>query len=235
MDVDLERADVAAMWTQWSRFPGAVVRRVGGLHVFAAPGAPWLTQVCGLGFDGGVDDLEEALALAPGARVTVVGGGVPRVLEELGHAPVVRLVRMWAPARPPRRGDLRVEVVGPEQADLVAAVAAVASGLDLPAWWTGPLGAPGWTQVVAYDGDRAIATGGLHVADGRAYVGAAATVPDARGRGAQTAMLAARLRIAAELGAARVTVKVESGSASHRNLRRAGFVDAYDVTQWDPG
>lgn len=232
MDAALEDAEHAAMRTQWCGLPGATVAQVGGLHVFAAAGPPWLTQVCGLGLSGSVDDLDAALARAPGALVQVVEGRVPDVeLERRGYRrgpPLARLAAMSAAEQP----RLRVEVVGREQAALVEELARTGFGLDLPGWLTAPLGRPGWTQVVAYDEGVPVATGGLHVAGSPGWVGAAATVPVWRGRGAQTALLAARLRLAAEQGAARVSVKVEPGGTSARNLRRAGFVEAHRVTQW---
>ena len=232
MDAALEQAELAAMRTQWSGLPGATVAQVGGLHVLAAPGPPWLTQVCGLGLSGSLDDLDAALARAPGALVQVVDGRVPGAeLERRGYRPATALVRLAAPAAAGDPG-LRVEVVGRDQGALVAELCRHGFGLDLPQWWTAPLGRPGWTQVVAYDGAEPVATGGLHVSGGLGWVGAACTVPAARGRGAQAALLAARLRLAAEQGAARVSVKVEPDGPSWRNVRRAGFAEAHRLTQW---
>lgn len=228
------------MATMWGGLPGATVRRVGGLHVFASAGPPWLTQVCGLGFEGDARDealgeaLDEALSAAPGALVQVVDGlGGQELLSARGYAPATRLRRLVAvPHRAAVASTWRMAAVGPEAADVVAAVAGEGFGLDLPAWWAAPLGAPGWTQVVAYDGEIPVATGGLHVQDGRGWVGAATTVPAARRRGAQTALLGERLRRAAEQGARSASVKVEPRSGSYRNLLRAGFRDIHGLTQW---
>ena len=103
-----------------------------------------------------------------------------------------------------------------------------------PDWFSAPLDAPAWTQVVAYDGVVPVATGALHVSGPVAWVGAASTVPGHRRRGAQSALLAHRLQLAATEGATRVVAKVEPGSGSERNLRRAGFEPAYGVVQWRP-
>jgi GNAT superfamily N-acetyltransferase len=236
MDADLELAELAAMRAQWSGLPGGTAVQVGGLHVFAAPGPAWLRQVCGLGLTGGTEALDGALGRVPGALVSVVDGVLPVAeLERRGYRPELQLLRLAAaPAAPAAREswDWRVEVVGREAAALVSAVAGAGFGLELPHWWAAPLGAPGWTQVVAYDGAVPVATGGLHVASGGGWVGAATTVPAVRGRGAHAALLAARLRLAAEQGAQRVSVKVQPGSASHRNLLRAGFAEVYGLTQW---
>jgi GNAT superfamily N-acetyltransferase len=90
---------------------------------------------------------------------------------------------------------------------------------------------PGWTQVLARDDDGPVATGGLHVAGRTGWTGAATTVPRARGRGAQAALLALRLRLAAEQGADRVSVKAARGSAPLR-LERAGFRVSTEVVPW---
>lgn len=231
MDAALEEAELAAMRAQWSGLPGACVERVRALEVFRASGPPWLTQVRGV-HRGQLDGLDEALARAPGALVTVLDGEAAQALTERGYLPVTSLLRLVAPAGGPAPAG-RVEVVS--DAARVAELAGRGFGLDLPEWWAAPLGSAGWTQLVAYDGGVPVATAGLHVAGRVGWLGAAATVPEARGRGAHRALLAARLHLAAQQGAERVAAKVERGAASHRNLRRAGFADAYPLTQWAPG
>lgn len=232
MDLELEQAELAAMRVQWSRLPNGSVREVDGLHVFSAPGPPWLRQVCGLGFPGGCGDVPRAVAVAPQAALTVVDGAVPdEHLTSHGYRPRVRLLRL---AAVPVRRDVaaRVEVVGPEAAAVVTDVSTRGFGLDLPQWWAAPLGAPGWTQVLGYDGGDAVATGAMHVHEGLGWFGATATVPHAQRRGWHAALLAVRLARAADAAVARVAVKVEPATASHRNLLSAGFVEAYGMTQW---
>jgi GNAT superfamily N-acetyltransferase len=65
-----------------------------------------------------------------------------------------------------------------------------------------------------------------------AWLGMAATLPEARGRGSQSAILARRIERAAELGCS--VVATETGartsdrpSGSYRNILRAGFEEAY--------
>ena len=230
MDADLERAELAVARTQWGGIPGATVREVGELLVVAAPGPPWMTQVVGAALAPG--DLAAALDLVPSAVVTVPDGAIDaESLRGLGLRAGVRLVRL---STTPQPGELPAEVVvaGHEDRDRVAAVARAGFGLDLPDWWTAPLGRPGWTQVLLVREGAAVATGGLHVADGVGRLGAATTLPAARGRGAQSALIAARCALAAGQGARLVTVTAEPGSASLRNLRRAGFVERCTVTQW---
>lgn len=222
------------MRVQWGSFPGASVQQVGRLLVFAAAGPAWLRQVRGLTSNADMAHLKAALALVPGARITMADGTVtPSSLNSLGYVAATRLLRMAAPARstPPR---LHVEVIGRDGADVVEAVAGEAFGLGLPGWWSAPLGAPGWTQVVAYIENRPVATGALFVAGASAYVGGAATIPSSRRRGAQQALLAARLHLARQQGASRVCVKVVPDGASHGNLLRAGFTEAYRLAEWAP-
>ena len=52
-------------------------------------------------------------------------------------------------------------------------------------------------------------------------------VPALRGRGAHTALIAARLRAAAAAGATLATVCARPGGESHRHLDRAGFTVGY--------
>ena len=55
----------------------------------------------------------------------------------------------------------------------------------------------------------------------------ASTIPDARGRGAQNALLAERLRYAAEHGCDVAMMGALPGSGSQRNAERNGFRVAY--------
>lgn len=58
---------------------------------------------------------------------------------------------------------------------------------------------------------------------GVALLFSAGTLPEFRGQGIQTALLAARVQIAREQGAALAAVDVSPGSVSERNVRRSGF------------
>ena len=75
---------------------------------------------------------------------------------------------------------------------------------------------------LAYLDDRAVASGGVTLVDGVARLWGGGVVPDARGRGAYRAVLAARLDRAVELGAHLALVKGVV-TTSGPILRRAGF------------
>ena len=129
--------------------------------------------------------------------------------------------------------DLRVEQVAPAQAGDFGRV--VAGGFGMPDW-SEPLagnvvGRPGWACYVAYDGDSPAGAGSLFVHEGMGWLGFGATLPEYRGRGAQSAILAARIEDARKQGCR--TVVTETGelqdgrpSSSYRNIARAGFREA---------
>ena len=95
----------------------------------------------------------------------------------------------------------------------------------------------GWQCWVAYNGDEPAGAGALFAADGVAYLGFAGTLPEHRGKGAQRALLAARIRRAAELGCDLVITETgeRSGdrpSNSYRNILRAGFTEDAVTANW---
>jgi hypothetical protein len=79
---------------------------------------------------------------------------------------------------------------------------------------------------------RPVATGALSLCEGVALFAGASTVPEARGRGAQTSLLDARLRYAAERGCDLAMMCALPGTASQRNAERQGFSIAYTRIKW---
>ncbi len=132
------------------------------------------------------------------------------------------------------RTELRAERIGPEHAAEFGRVVAVAYGLpDVVAAWAGAIvGRPGWSCFVAFDGDEPAAAGALYLHERVGWLGFGATRQEFRGRGGQSALLAARVRRAAELGGEAVvteTGELEEGrpSNSYRNILRSGFHEVY--------
>ena len=78
------------------------------------------------------------------------------------------------------------------------------------------------TFMATIDG-RPPGCGALHVADGVGWTGGAATLPDFRRRGVQSALLAHRLRLAIELGCDLVAATAVPSGGSARNLVHLGF------------
>jgi GNAT superfamily N-acetyltransferase len=131
------------------------------------------------------------------------------------------------------RSDLTVRQVGPDRAEDFAAV--VIGGFGMPGW-TSPLaanvvGRPGWSCYIAYDGDAPAGAGALFLHGEIGWLGLGATLPSFRGRGAQSAILAARIEEARRRRCRAVTTEtgeLEEGraSGSYRNILRAGFREA---------
>lgn len=100
----------------------------------------------------------------------------------------------------------------------------------------------GLAQVSAKRGDglsflaelegRPVATGAMSICEGVALLAGASTVPEARKRGAQLALLDARLRHAAEAGCDLAMMCALPGTPSQRNAERQGFRIAYTRVKW---
>lgn len=90
--------------------------------------------------------------------------------------------------------------------------------------------------LVAQAGDQVIGSGTLHVHGKVGLLRAGVVLPDWRGRGVQRALIAARMRLAAELGCDHVTSQAAPDSISERNLSRAGLERLLirDVYRFDP-
>jgi len=95
--------------------------------------------------------------------------------------------------------------------------------------------AAGYTGFLVENCGRIIATAGLVIHDRVALLAGASTVSDARGQGAQRAVLTARLRHASASGCDLAMIVTEPGSASQRNAERHGFRVAYTRTKWRLG
>jgi ribosomal protein S18 acetylase RimI-like enzyme len=96
------------------------------------------------------------------------------------------------------------------------------------------LGQPGWSLYVArLDGEPAAAAT-LYLKDGVGYLADAATDPDFRGRGLQSALLRRRISDAAAVGADIVFSGAAPLSTSHRNMERAGMRVQFVRSLWTP-
>jgi GNAT superfamily N-acetyltransferase len=133
---------------------------------------------------------------------------------------------------PELRTELRVE--RDDQGDAFAEAAQ--RGFGVPEFFRGWLarlaGRDGWQCFVAFDGETPAAAGALYVHGGVGWSGIGATVPKHRGKGGQSALLAARISAAAEAGCE--VVVTETGepvhgqpNGSYRNIVRAGFEPVY--------
>lgn len=81
---------------------------------------------------------------------------------------------------------------------------------------------------IGYLDGQPAGTGMLAMPDGIAMFNGDSTLPAARNRGVQTALLSARLQHAAEAGCDLAVIEAAPGGTSHRNQERCGFRVAYN-------
>lgn len=230
---------------------GAQVRRRGGALSLLAPGvdAPSVNRTLGLGFESPLTSkqLDEIAAdyAAAGVKRWMLQwcpDAMPSSADELivarGGRAVTPLLKMWratnAPLATTQPTTCSVLEIGAD--DAAAFEAVVAEPLGVPPV-LGPgirstVGHPGWHYYMALDGTRPIAGAAMYVRGDGAWLGLAATATTDRGRGAQMALLARRLRDATALGCKWVSAEVypdmdERPNPSYRNMLRAGMQVLY--------
>lgn len=226
---------------RWEDFDGAYA-------MFDGVGSP-LTQTFGLGLFSDVsaasleriDTFFESRGAAAFHEVSPLAPlELLAVLRGRGHSPVELTTVLMQPIgrREPRASSVstRLAAAGEEES------------------WAG-IAASGWSDapdvvefvrsigrvIASSDGSFAffgeidgqpVATGALWMHGGVALLAGASTVPHARGRGAQNALLEARLRFAAERGCDLAMMCTQPGSGSQRNAERQGFRVAYTRIKW---
>jgi len=236
--------------------PGSGACRIevaGAMALFDGPASP-LTQTFGLGLAGPVSPADltaiEGFYRQRGAPVfhevcPLAGPELSALLVERGYCPVEFTSMLYRPLRVTRErrpagpaSGLRARLIEPGEEDRWASVAA-RGWSDEPALsqLVMELGrilarrSDGFCFVAEWDG-MPVATGALSIHAGVALLAGAATVPEARRRGAQLALLEARLNLAAERGCDLAMMGAQPGSASQRNAERHGFRIAYTRIKW---
>lgn len=145
-------------------------------------------------------------------------------------------VKMYRRAEPTvsQGGAITISQIGVSDAELFAEI--LVNSFDwsrqLLGWIASAVGKPGWYHYIAYDKLTPVAGALLFRKDDIGWLSFAATLPQHRGKGAQSALITRRINDAAELGCRWVTVETaeetaEKGVPSYRNLRRFGFDVAY--------
>lgn len=91
---------------------------------------------------------------------------------------------------------------------------------------------PGWKHYLTRDNGKAIAAASLFTCGKFASLAIAGTIPEARGKGAQSLLIAKRLNDATEAGCEYAVVETsedlpDKPSQSYRNILKAGFETAY--------
>ena len=163
-------------------------------------------------------------------------------VEALGWARGRRWPKLWRSLDgelPEPRTDLRIEQVGPDRAEDFARIVVAAFEFDptlAPCAWA-PMGRPGWSHYLGFDGADAVAAAALFVTADVAWLGYGATLESHRGRGGQSALFARRLADARMAGCRLAITETgedtpEEPNPSYRNMLRAGFELAYFRSNW---
>lgn len=90
------------------------------------------------------------------------------------------------------------------------------------------VGKDGWKFYMAYDEDKPVATGCVFVNGETAWNCFATTLTEYRGRGAQGALLSARIDFARQAGCRIITTETHKDNASYRNMLRYGYKVLYE-------
>jgi GNAT superfamily N-acetyltransferase len=226
---------------------GCQVRRYGGAVSLLTSGADVATvnQTIGLGFEHELTDDQLAVITASYAAAGIGRWLVhwspeakPRAADALfarrGGRAMTPTVKLWRTLQDDlpvmEQTELRVVEIGAE--DAATFEATVAEPLGIPRIMApvirSTVGDEHWRFYLALDGARPIAGAAMFVRDEGAWFGLSATTPSERGRGAQTALLARRLRDAAALGCTWVSADTQPETPrrpnpSYRNMCRAGM------------
>jgi hypothetical protein len=246
---------LAAAPASFAQSIGLEVREVGGATACVAPGIPTLefNRAVGLGLRRAARE-EDVVALLEfyrsrgtktGAIQTIEGATPPGVegwLKARSSSPLPRrwvvLTRDVAAARPkPTR--LRVAEIDREHAG--AAAEAFCAGYGMPpamaAWIANLVGRPRWRFFCAFDGARIVSTSLLYMDQGRAQLAGAGTLREARGQGAQGALMAIRIEAARAAGVRIMQSHTglplgDEPSPSLDSMRRAGLKDLHVRINW---
>jgi GNAT superfamily N-acetyltransferase len=169
--------------------------------------------------------------------VTPEREGLARELSARGYAngdAWMKFERLASPA-PPVGSELSVEETFDRDA-----LRTVADDSGFGVMWPiedGIIGAPGWRFFLARAGSTPAGSAAMYMDGTTAWLGISATRPAFRGRGGQTALLAARIERARELGATLLVTETDERvpgrpSTSYGNILRAGFREAYLRANW---
>ena len=206
-----ERAEAAAMRSWSAAAAEGRVAEIGGATAVAympTPGSAMFNRVLGLGLAEPATDeslaavadfyadagTEYCITLAPEARPA----DLPARLERRGLVRGygwTKFVRDASPAAP-AASELRVERTRDGDAFAEVVVRAFGAPVLLRPLLRALPSLDGWACYLAFAEGEPRAAGAVHVDGDAAWLGIAGTFPEARGRGAQSALLAARIEAA---------------------------------------
>ncbi len=225
----------------------------GAYAMFDGPGSP-LTQTFGLGLfqeaqNADLAKMEEFFRrrgapvfheVSPLAEPSTIS-----LLNDRGYRPVelssvmYRTIQADGRQLEPGSAEITTRVAGPDEAELWAGVSANGwatedEGLAEFMLNFGRIAAQcnGSFPFLAEIDGVPVASGSLFVYDDVCLLAGASTIAEARGRGAQSALLRSRLRFAAENGCTLAVMVASPGSQSQKNAQKNGFRIAYTRIKW---
>jgi GNAT superfamily N-acetyltransferase len=176
--------------------------------------------------------------VSPAARP----GTIPDWIEARGfrrHNAWVKLHRDAEPVPPVETAGLRLEEIGPERGLAFGRVVQAGfSMMDLAAEWIAlTVGRRGWRHYLALDGAAPVGAAAMYLDGDWGWFGFAATLEEARGRGAQSALIARRVADAHAAGCRWLSIETaedtpDRDAPSFRNVTRQGFRVAYVRPNW---
>jgi GNAT superfamily N-acetyltransferase len=256
-EADLVRASAAASAHRLGANTVLSREIAGGIAVFVQEGCPFNKVAGlgfdGVPSTGTLDELEAAFATR-GASIrvevsTLADPDVARTLtrrgyELVGFENVLGLgLSHDASSAFPASGDIVVAAAAADEGTTWLDV--VTTGFLHPDAFDGPpstetfvreelervfgdmLNAKGMERYLARRNGEIAGGGSLMISDGIALLSGAATLPQHRKRGVQSALLGERLRLSAERGCDLAVVTTEPASKSQANVQRVGFTLLY--------
>lgn len=236
--------------------------RLGGGVVLAMrddPSGYW-NKALGFGFDEPVTLglMEQVIAFyrerdVPRATIqlapSVIPEDWPSICEKLGIEGSHSIRKLAVDVESALIASTRTELdegltVGPvEPAEAAAWAAVLPPAMGMAAQGTqemaaASVGRSGWHTFAVREAGTVVAMGTLRTAGEVGSLFAGCTMPDARGRGAQSALIAARVRVAREAGCRTLIVETfdeppGTHNSSYQNLLRAGFTLQYSRRNWE--
>jgi ribosomal protein S18 acetylase RimI-like enzyme len=259
-----ERTEALAMQRMMLQLPPETTERLGvsapaladGVHTVVVRDPMWGYWNKALGFCETVDaaTVDEAVdrageqqvpAFALQLQPRVVPGDWSDVAKRHGLVEGTMFVKCFGPAEPRDvETDLRVTRLDASYAEEFTKVMSVGFGFDdtaeAHALFDGPEYFDGdWASYGAFDGDELVGVARMvvvHDTDAVALFGAA-TLPAGRNRGAQGALLDARIREARDRGVRFASAETwlendENRNPSQHNMRRAGLTEVHTRPNW---
>jgi hypothetical protein len=153
-----------------------------------------------------------------------------------------RWVKFWRPAEPAPLVEARITIVPVDRSSAGLFADAVLAGFGMPPalkpWLQALPEREGWHCFLALAGEEPAAGGAMRIAGGIGWLGIGAARPEHRRKGAQSALLAARILTGLDRGVegfVTETGRPYQGEAgpSFNNIQRAGFRIAYDRPNWE--